>query len=54
LKISRILALPDLPAAFIPEPLLRSIVIYCTHFDTSKIEFSGEAFKARIAAGDSL
>jgi hypothetical protein len=30
--------------AFIPERSLRSIVIYRTHFDTSKIEFSGEAF----------
>jgi hypothetical protein len=51
LKISRILALPNLPAAFIPEPLLSSIVIYCAPFDISKIEFSGEAFKAGIAVG---
>jgi hypothetical protein len=48
------LALPDVPGAFIPEQFLRSIVIYCTHFDTSKIDFSGEVFKARIAVGDGL
>jgi hypothetical protein len=34
--------------------LLRSIVIYCTHFDTSEIEFSGEAFTTRIAVGDGI
>jgi hypothetical protein len=39
--------------AFIPEQLLRSIVIYCA-FDTSKIDFSGEAFKTPVDVGDGL